>query len=155
MSPYWLETANIRKKKKKKKKKKKMGRTKHKVPSSMRKICGFTSSCTCAKHHQGICSPLTHSTVSNCTFCGQRRQRSPWSDCANWRQCAWNVKTSFLEKNKKNISICCLLLILPRVLSVSDQYIQVNFIIPNSIRIIQILWLQNYGTPEGTFPTNI
>ena len=34
-----------------------------KVPSSMCKICQFTSSCTCAKSHPGICSPLKHSII--------------------------------------------------------------------------------------------
>ena len=50
------------------------------VPSSMRKMCGFTSHCTYAKSHLGICSPLKHSIVSNNSVCGQRR---PWSDCAD------------------------------------------------------------------------
>ena len=31
--------------------------------SNVRKMCGFTSSCTCAKSHPGICSPLKHSLV--------------------------------------------------------------------------------------------
>ena len=50
-----------------------------KVPSSMRKMGGFTSCCTCAKSHPGICSPLKHSIVSKDSVCGQWR---PWSDCA-------------------------------------------------------------------------
>ena len=33
-----------------------------KLPSSMRKMCVFTS---CTKSHPSICSPLKHSTVSN------------------------------------------------------------------------------------------
>ena len=34
------------------------------VPSSMRKMCRFTSSCTCAKSHPGICSHFKHYIVS-------------------------------------------------------------------------------------------
>ena len=45
----------------------------------MRKVCGFTS-CTCAKSHPGICSPLKQSIISNCSVCGERK---PWSDCAD------------------------------------------------------------------------
>ena len=48
------------------------------VPPSMRKMCEFTSSCTCAKSHPGICSSLIH-TIFNDSVCGQR---SPWSDYA-------------------------------------------------------------------------
>ena len=51
-----------------------------KVPSNTSKICGFTSSCTCAKSHPGICFPLKHSIVSNDSVSGQRRSRS---DCAS------------------------------------------------------------------------
>ena len=58
-----------------------MGHVKRKrVPSSMRKMCGFTSFCTCAKSHLDICSPLKHSIASNDFDCGQRRS---WSDCAH------------------------------------------------------------------------
>ena len=42
------------------------------VPSSMLKMCGFTSFCTCAKPHPGICSSLIYSTVSNDSVSGQR-----------------------------------------------------------------------------------
>ena len=35
---------------------------------------------------------------------------------------AWDVKSSFLGKNKKNISKCGLLKILPRVLKVNYRY---------------------------------
>ena len=38
---------------------------------------------------------------------------------ANWKQFAWNVKSCFLGKNKKNISICCLLKFLPIMLSIN------------------------------------
>ena len=48
-----------------------------KVHSSMHKMCGFQSSCTCAKFHPDLCSPLIHSNDS-----GSRQQR-PWSDCMN------------------------------------------------------------------------
>ena len=51
-----------------------------KVLSSMRKICGFTSPCACAKYHPGIRSPFIRSIVSNDSVRGQRR---PWSDCAD------------------------------------------------------------------------
>ena len=53
-----------------------------KVPSSMRKMCGLTSSCACPRLHPGICSPLKHSIVhvSSDSVCGQRK---PWSDCAS------------------------------------------------------------------------
>ena len=37
-----------------------------KVPSSMHKMCGLTSSCTCAKSHPGIRSPLKRSIVWFC-----------------------------------------------------------------------------------------
>ena len=43
------------------------------VSSSMRKMCGFTSSGTCAKSHPGICSPLKYSMVCNDSVCGQQR----------------------------------------------------------------------------------
>ena len=46
----------------------------------MRRICRFTSSCTCAKSHFSISSPLNHSIVSNDSVCGQWW---PWSDCAD------------------------------------------------------------------------
>ena len=49
------------------------------VTSSMRTMCGFTSSCTCAKSHPGIYSPFKHSIVANDSVCELRR---PWSDCA-------------------------------------------------------------------------
>ena len=51
-----------------------------KMPSSMLKMCGFTSSCTCAKSHPGICSPFKQSVVFNDSVCWKRR---PWSDCAH------------------------------------------------------------------------
>ena len=57
-----------------------LGRVKQKVPLSMRKMRGFTSSCTCAMFHPGIYSPLKQSIVANDSNCGQRR---PWSDCAD------------------------------------------------------------------------
>ena len=44
---------------------------KRKEPSNMRKMCRFTSSCTCAKSHPGICTPLKYSIVSNDSVCGQ------------------------------------------------------------------------------------
>ena len=45
------------------------------MPWSMRKMHRFTSSCTCAKSHPGVCSPLKHSTVC--------RERRPRSDCVD------------------------------------------------------------------------
>ena len=36
-----------------------------KVSSRIRKICGFTSSCACARSHPGLYSPLIHSIVSS------------------------------------------------------------------------------------------
>ena len=50
------------------------------APPSMLKICGYTSSCTCAKYHPRIFSPLKHSVVANDPVCGQRRS---WLDCAD------------------------------------------------------------------------
>ena len=44
-----------------------------KVPSSMLKMCGFISSCICAKSHTGQSSPFKHSIVSNDSVCGHRR----------------------------------------------------------------------------------
>ena len=44
------------------------------------------------------------------------------ANCLHWRQFAWNVKTCFLGKMRKNISIC-LLKISPRVLSVKNDWI--------------------------------
>ena len=35
------------------------------------KMCGFTSSCTCAKYHPGRCSPFIHFVVSNDSVSGQ------------------------------------------------------------------------------------
>ena len=43
------------------------------------------------------------------------------ANCLLRRQFAWNVKSCFLGKNKKNISKCRLLKILPRVLSVNIE----------------------------------
>ena len=51
-----------------------------KVPSSVPKMCGFTSSCTCTKFHLDYCSSLKHSIVYNDSVCGQWR---PWSDCTD------------------------------------------------------------------------
>ena len=51
-----------------------------KVPSLMRKLRRFRSSCTRAKYHPGLCSPFIHSVVSSNSVRGQRR---PWSDCAD------------------------------------------------------------------------
>ena len=50
-----------------------------KVPLSMRKMCGFTSSCTCAKTHPGICSPLKL-IVANDSVSGQQRPKSDFAD---------------------------------------------------------------------------
>ena len=49
------------------------------VPSRMRKMCGYSSTCACATSHPRLCFPLIHSMVSNDSCSGQRR---PWSDCA-------------------------------------------------------------------------
>ena len=57
-----------------------IGGVKRKVPPSMRKMCGFTSSCTRAKSRPEKCSPLKHYIVSKDSVCWQRR---PWSDCAD------------------------------------------------------------------------
>ena len=46
---------------------------------------------------------------------------STHANCLQWRQFAWNVKFCFLRKIRKNISICCLLKFLPRMLSVKLQ----------------------------------
>ena len=50
------------------------------VPSSMRKMRRFRSSCACAKYQPGLCSPFIHSIVSNVSVSGQWRH---WSDCAD------------------------------------------------------------------------
>ena len=50
------------------------------VPSNMRRMCGFTSFCRCAKPHPALCSPVKCSIVFNESVCGQRK---PWSDCAD------------------------------------------------------------------------
>ena len=43
-----------------------------------------------------------------------------YASMLHWRQFAWNVKTCFLGRIKKNILICHLLKILPRVLSINN-----------------------------------
>ena len=43
-------------------------------------MCRFRSSCTCAKYHQGLCSPFVHSVVSKESA---SRQGRPWSNCAD------------------------------------------------------------------------
>ena len=43
------------------------------VPSNMRKLRRFRSSCACAKYQPGLCSPFIHSIVSNDSVSGQRR----------------------------------------------------------------------------------
>ena len=50
-----------------------------KVPSNMRKMYIFRSSCACATYHPGLCSPVIHSVASTDSFCGQWM---PWPDCA-------------------------------------------------------------------------
>ena len=47
---------------------------------SMCKMCGFTSSCPCARSHPGICSPFIHCVLSNDSVC---RQWMPWSACTD------------------------------------------------------------------------
>ena len=42
-----------------------------KEPSTMRKMCQFAYSCTCAKSHPGLCSQFIHSVVSNESVSGQ------------------------------------------------------------------------------------
>ena len=48
-----------------------------KVPSSMRKTCGFKLSCARARFHSGLCFPFLHSIVSNFS---RIRQQTPWSE---------------------------------------------------------------------------
>ena len=42
------------------------------------------------------------------------------ANCLHWRQFAWNIKSCFLGKIRKNISLCHLLKNLPRVLCVKQ-----------------------------------
>ena len=51
-----------------------------KVPSNMRKMCWFRSSCACQRYHPSLCSPFIYSVVSNDS--GSRMWR-PWLDCAD------------------------------------------------------------------------
>ena len=44
----------------------------------MRKMCGFASSCACAKSYPCLSSPVIHSVISNDS--GSRHRR-PWLDC--------------------------------------------------------------------------
>ena len=82
------------------------------------------------------------------------------ANCLLRRQFACNVKSCFLGKNKKNISKCRLLKILPRVLSVKEPihiknmaYLKnVFFSFPNSIGTIKLcvlaarrMWYINPG----------
>ena len=50
------------------------------MPSNMRKMHSFRSSCACAKYHPGLSSQFIHSVISNDSVSGQW---SPWSDCAD------------------------------------------------------------------------
>ena len=43
------------------------------------------------------------------------------ANCLQWKQFAWNVKSCFLGKIRKNISKCRLLINFPRVLSVKQK----------------------------------
>ena len=52
----------------------------NKVPSSMRKIRWFSSSCARATNQPNICSAFIHSIVSNDSVSGQWR---PWSACVD------------------------------------------------------------------------
>ena len=52
-------------------------RVKRKVPTSMRKMCGFTSYCACTRSYSVVCTALLRSIVANDSCSGQRR---PWSD---------------------------------------------------------------------------
>ena len=49
-----------------------------KVPSNISKMCWLRSSCIYAKYHLGLCSPFTHSVVSNDSVGWQWR---PWANC--------------------------------------------------------------------------
>ena len=57
------------------------------------------------------------------------------ANCLQWRQFAWTAKSCFLGKNKKNISVCHLLKILPRVLSVKWQGLDWDIQICRLIRV--------------------
>ena len=67
-SPYSVATSTI------------LAASIEKVPSSMRKMCGYTSSCACAESHPGVYSLLKTSIVSNDFVGGQWR---PWSNCVD------------------------------------------------------------------------
>ena len=54
---------------------------------------------------------------SSCPIFPRKQASTFHANCLNWRQFTWNIKSYFLEKIRKNISICCLLKILSRVLS--------------------------------------
>ena len=54
-----------------------VGRVKRKMPSNMRKMCGFRWCCAYAKYHPGLSSPFIQYLVSNDSFSGQQR---PWKD---------------------------------------------------------------------------
>ena len=54
-----------------------VGSIKRKMPSSMRKKCGFRSSCAYARSHKGICSPSKQSIVSNDSGSGSEYLRCP------------------------------------------------------------------------------
>ena len=55
------------------------------VPSSLRKMCRFTSSCAC-RSHLGLCSPFLHSIVSN----------------KSWQQMPY--QTAYLQSD---LGLCC------------------------------------------------
>ena len=50
------------------------------MPLNMHKMCRFKSSCACAKHHPGLCSPCIQSVVSNDSVSRQGTPRSDWAD---------------------------------------------------------------------------
>ena len=45
-----------------------------KVPSNLRKMRKFRSSCSCKKCHQGHCFPFVHSLISSDSISGQQRR---------------------------------------------------------------------------------
>ena len=51
-------------------------RPSEKMPLSKWRMCGFTSSCACAKYHLYLCSPFTESVVSNDSFSRQQSRHA-------------------------------------------------------------------------------
>ena len=71
------------------------------------------------QYHFKVLSIFSRRQIDDAFLTFPRKQNSTFhANCLHWRQFAWKFESCFLGKVRKNISKCCPLKILPRVLSV-------------------------------------